>query len=127
MQRDREVKISVIPGGMKSPTVTMPTLMRRFLDHTPLAPLVKYSSVGESYEWIINQAASSHREHRIPNVATLAALLMLLEPSLLQSYERAYLLLRRTDQHWIENALNKAPPHVRDELSPYFSKVFLES
>jgi eukaryotic-like serine/threonine-protein kinase len=117
----------VATGRLPFEPLTMPTLMRRFLDHSPLASLTKYSSVGESYEWIVNQAASSHREQRIPNVATLAALLMLLEPSLLQSYHRAYLLLRRTDQRWIENALNKAPTHIKAELYPHFSKVFLEA
>ena len=114
-----EVMTGQLPFESKSPQAAI----LRFLDQTPLIPLTHLTPhAGQALEWVIERAAETNPVRRIPNAATLATLLMALEPSLF-NYERAHLLLRRTHCTWIQNHLKTASVHVKSELTEQLTRV----
>ena len=94
------------------------SVFKRFLDHHPLLSLREQrSELSAPLEWVIERAAESRREHRVPSAATFAVLLMGVTPQLARS-PRAGLLQRRAHQEWIHEHLRVAPSAVQVQLSP---------
>ena len=105
-------------GGLPFEPLTQASVFRRFLDHAPLPSLLgRAPQAGAGLEWVVERAADSRRETRLPNAATLAALLMALEPSLSRS-PRARVLTPRASRAWLLAALSAAPPEAQRELVP---------
>jgi len=105
-------------GALPFEPPTQASVFRRFLDHAPLPPLSRRApQAGAGLEWVVERAADSRRESRLPNAATLAALLMALEPSLSRS-ARARVLTPRVSRAWLLAALGAAPAEAQRELVP---------
>ena len=98
---------------------TQSSMIRRFLDNTPILPVRHFApDLSPALEWILERAIDTQPQQRIPNAATLATLLFAVEPSLIELYQRAYLMFRRTSKQWISETLPWAPNEVQEHLVP---------
>lgn len=112
-----------VSGRLPFEPLNSASIFKRFLDHTPLLPLQHLKpTLSAGLVWVIERAASSRLEERVPSAATLGVLLMAVSPTLARA-PRASLLLRRAHHAWLQEQLKRAPNPVQAQLLPSLEAI----
>lgn len=105
-------------GGLPFDPLNSSSVFRRFLDHHPMPSLqTARPEFSPSLQWVIERAAETKLELRIPSAATFAVLLIGISPQLAR-LPRSDLLQKRAHKGWLQEQLRSAPSAIQGQLLP---------